>query len=183
MLGARGLAGQGVVLVFEQVTAGKEGDEVAVGIDDRELSLLGIAQDGVGLVKGDARLANDKVRLLRHDRLERSLRLAELDVTTSDNTDELAAKLAGLGDRNTAEAQALLDVKDTDELVVAPRERRHYSLANLALGTQDNGVGDETVLELLDAVHHSSLFFGGAVVVDDTETTVKSKSNSHAKDR
>lgn len=54
-----------------------------------------------------------------------------------------------------------------------------HSLSDLALGAQNDGVGDETVLELLDAVDHGGLLLGCAVVVDDTETTVESESNGH----
>lgn len=90
-----GLGGQGVVLVLEQVRAGQEGAELALGVDDGELALLRLAQDLVGLLKGDTLLGNDEIG--GHAGLKgESVVVDELDVTGSDNTDELGTELAVL---------------------------------------------------------------------------------------
>lgn len=55
-----------------------------------------------------------------------------------------------------------------------------YLLPNSSIGTQAERVSDETILVLLDPSNHCCLLFGRAVVVDDTETTMKSESDGHS---
>lgn len=95
LLGLGGLGGQGVVLVLEQVGAGQEGAELAVGVDDGQLALLGLAQDLVSLLESDTLLGNDEIG--GHAGLEgEGVVVDELDVAGSDNADELGAELAVL---------------------------------------------------------------------------------------
>lgn len=95
LLGLGGLGGQGEVLVLKQVRAGQERAELALGVDDGELALLGLAQDLVGLLKGDTLLGNDEIG--GHAGLESErVVVDELDVAGSDNTNELGAELAVL---------------------------------------------------------------------------------------
>lgn len=56
-------------------------------------------------------------------------------------------------------------------------ESKH--LLDGVLGGHDDGVGNESVLVLLDLLDHLGLLLGGAVVVDDTNTTEKSHSDGH----
>lgn len=113
LLALGNLAGVWIILVFEQVRAGDKGDEMTVGVNDRELALLSLAQETVGLLEGDRRGAGDNFS--SHDRLDGSLSVLELNVSTSNDTKELAVRRAGLGDRNTAEAELSLDLKDAEE--------------------------------------------------------------------
>ena len=95
LLGLGELGGKGVVQVLHQVGARDERDEVAAVIDDGELALLGLLQDGVGLAELNAGLSGDE--LGRHDLADRvSQVVVELNITRSDDTEELGAKLAGL---------------------------------------------------------------------------------------
>lgn len=113
LLALGNFAGVWIILVFEQVRAGDKGDEMTVGVNDRELALLSLAQETVGLLEGDRRGAGDNFS--SHDRLDGSLSVLELNVSTSNDTKELAVRRAGLGDRNTAEAELSLDLKDAEE--------------------------------------------------------------------
>lgn len=95
LLGLGELGGKGVVQVLHQIGARDERDEVAAVVDDRELALLGLLQDGVGLGELNAALSGDE--LSGHDLADRvSQVVVELNVTGSDDTEELGAKLAGL---------------------------------------------------------------------------------------
>lgn len=113
LLALGNFAGVWIILVFEQVRAGDKGDEMTVRVNDRELALLSLAQETVGLLEGDRRGAGDNFS--SHDRLDGSLSVLELNVSTSNDTKELAVRRAGLGDRNTAEAELSLDLKDAEE--------------------------------------------------------------------
>ena len=95
LLGLGELGGKGVVQVLHQVGARDERNEVTAVVDDGELALLGLLQDGVGLAELNTGLSGDE--LGRHDLADRvSQVVVELDVTGSDDTEELGAKLAGL---------------------------------------------------------------------------------------
>jgi hypothetical protein len=95
LLGLGELGGKRVVQVLHQIGARDERDEVAAVVDDGELALLGLLQDGVGLGELNAALSGDE--LGGHDLADRvSQVVVELDVTGSDDTEELGAKLAGL---------------------------------------------------------------------------------------
>ena len=88
------LAGQGEVLVLQQVRSGQEGDQVALTVDDGEFTLLAVPDDLVGLLQRDARVAGDEVG--GHDVGQRGRGVPELDVSTGDDSEELAADFAGL---------------------------------------------------------------------------------------
>jgi hypothetical protein len=60
------------------------------------------------------------------------------------------------GDGNSTESESGLHIED---------------VLDGSGGTEDDGVGDETVLKLLDLLDHGSLLLGRVVVVDDTETS------------
>lgn len=113
LLALGNFAGVRIILVFEKVRAGDKGDEMAVGVNDRELALFSLTQETVGLLEGDRRRAGDNFS--SHNRLDGSLSVLKLNVPTSNNTKELAIRLAGLSDRNTAEAELSLDLKDAEE--------------------------------------------------------------------
>lgn len=59
-----------------------------------------------------------------------------------------------------------------------PREELD-SLANSAVRLQTQRVRDESVFVLLDLPNHLGLCFGRTIVVNDTQTTVKSENNGH----
>ena len=162
LLGLWELGSEREVLVLEQIRTGQEGDEVSIVIDDRELSLLAVPQDGVGLLQRNSGLTDDEVG--GHDVLERSSRVSELDVSAGHDTEEFGACLTSLSDGQTAESSFGLDVQG-----VLDRGFRRKA----------DGVGDESVLVLLDFSDHERLLFGGAVVVDDTETAVQRDGDGH----
>jgi hypothetical protein len=94
LLGRRLLAGERVVLVLEQVRSGDEGGEVSSGVDDGELTLSGVSEDSVGLLKGSSDGGGNDVG--NHDVGENSGGSLELDVSASNDTDELASDLSGV---------------------------------------------------------------------------------------
>lgn len=95
LLGLGQLGSEGVVKVLHQVGARDKRDKVAVLVDDGELALLRLLKDGVGLGELDATLGSNEVG--RHDLGDGVvLVVVELNVTRSDDTQELGAKLAGL---------------------------------------------------------------------------------------
>lgn len=95
LLGLGELGSEGVVQVLHQIGARDERDEVAGVVNDGELALLGLLEDGVGLSELNAGLSGDE--LGGHDLADRVAQIVvELDITGSDDTEELGAKLAGL---------------------------------------------------------------------------------------
>lgn len=95
LLGLGELGSEGVVQVLHQIGARDERDEVAGVVNDGELALLGLLEDGVGLSELNAGLSSDE--LGGHDLADRVAQVVvELDITGSDDTEELGAKLAGL---------------------------------------------------------------------------------------
>jgi hypothetical protein len=91
LLGVGELGGKGVVEVLHQIRAGKQRDDVAVGIDNGELSLLGLTENLVGLGQGGAGRGSDKIGGHNgcHGLVEISV---ELDVTRGDHSNELGLK-------------------------------------------------------------------------------------------
>lgn len=163
LLGIWELGGVWEVEVLGQIGAGDHGDEVAGGIDDWELALLGLGEDSVGLGEGGALWCSDE--LSDHDGGDWLLEvLLELDVTVGDDTDELGAELSILSDWETTESPLLLQELDI--------------LNGLVLG-EDNWVEDEAVLVTLDLLDHLGLLIWRAVVVDNTKATLKSHGDSH----
>jgi hypothetical protein len=95
LLGLWQLGGIWEVEVLGQIGAGDHGDKVALLVNDWELALLGLGENGVGLLEGDALLGGDE--LSDHDSGDGLLVvLFELDISVGNNTKELGAKLAGL---------------------------------------------------------------------------------------
>ena len=86
-------------MVLEQVGAGEKGGQATLFVDDRELALLRVTEDAVGLEKGDALGRGDELR--GHDLGKRSRRVTELHVAVRNDTDELAAERAGLCKRRS----------------------------------------------------------------------------------
>ena len=83
-----------VVLVLEQVGAREEGRQAALRVDDRELALLRVTENGVRLSEGDALGCGNDVR--GHDFGEGCCGGTELDVAISHDTDKLAAQGASI---------------------------------------------------------------------------------------
>lgn len=88
LLALGALGSQGEVLVLEQVGTSEEGNKTALGVDNGELSLLAVTEDSVGLLEGDALLGGDNVG--GHHLGKGDGGVTELDVTSSDDTEELA---------------------------------------------------------------------------------------------
>lgn len=65
------------------------------------------------------------------------------------------------------------------ETTKAPLGLELLSLADGGLGRENNGVENEAILVSLDLADHLGLGLGGAVVVDDTETTEQGHVNGH----
>ena len=163
LLGRRHFGCEGVVLVFEQIGTRDERDEVARGIDDGQFTAFRVSEDRVGLFERRARGSSNEV--LGHDLGERCRRIAELDITSSNDTDKFTPHLARLCDRHTGEPECVFDIEDVPDSVARRETER---------------IGDESVFELLDFAHHGCLLFGGTVVVDDTETAVEGQGDGHA---
>lgn len=110
----RGLLGcERVVLVLEQIRSGEERDEVTLRVNEWELALSRISKKSVGVLEGDADLGDDKIG--NHNLRERGVKVSELDVSASDDSDELAANLAGLSDGDAAETKLGLDVENAGD--------------------------------------------------------------------
>ena len=84
------LRGERVVLVLEQVRAGQQAHKTALGVDDGQLALLGVAKDGVGLLERDTFGGGDQVG--GHDIRQECGRRAELNIAVCDDTDEFTAE-------------------------------------------------------------------------------------------
>jgi hypothetical protein len=94
LLRVRALARERVRLVLEQVRARDERRERAGRVDDRELALLGRAQDRVRLGQRHARPRSDELR--RHHVPKQRRGRLELDVPVRHNPEQLAADLSGI---------------------------------------------------------------------------------------
>lgn len=65
------------------------------------------------------------------------------------------------------------------EATEAPLGLQLLDLTDGGLGRDDNGVQNETILVSLNLTDHLCLILGGAVVVDNTQTTEQGHVNSH----
>lgn len=230
LLGVGELRGQRVVEVLHQIRAGKQGDDVAVGINNGELSLLGPTEDFVGLGEGGAGGGSNKIR--GHDGSHGFVEISvELNVTRGNHSNELglegsvlyvqtlafaaeslcednirnrqiaqiksgslqcnfrccsgtkviikrgwsSCKVGGVGAGKSRCGYLTSDREATE----APLGLEVFGLTNGGLGGDDNGVQDETVLVSLNLADHLRLILGGAVVVNNTQTTEQSHVDSH----
>ena len=165
LLGLFVLGGAGEVAVLLQIGPGDEGNELVVLVDDGELALLGFLEELVGLLEADALLGDGELVAGGHE-------LADLDrkvineggVTVGDDTDELAAHLASVGDGDAGITKGMLDVDDILD-GVGKREA--------------DGVGDEAILVLLDLVNFGSLCLNAVVGVDDADASLEGHLDGH----
>ena len=65
------------------------------------------------------------------------------------------------------------------ETTETPLLLKSFSFANSGVGVNDDRVVDETVLVSLDLADHVGLSLGGAVVVNNTKTTLESHVDGH----
>jgi hypothetical protein len=80
------------IMVLLQVSSRQERNQVTVSVDDWKLTLLGSSQDLVTFRKGDTLLSGDQV--LGHDITDKGSEVfVELDISRSDDTNELTANL------------------------------------------------------------------------------------------
>ena len=126
------LGGVGVAAVLLQVGPRHQRDELALVVDDGQLALLRLLEDGVGLPEGDAGLRGDQLIQPRHDRLELDALLAgrvveEVDVARRHDAEQLAAELAVLGDGHAGEAALGLHLH---HVVHAVARREHERVAD-----------------------------------------------------
>lgn len=94
LLGGRLLGGERVVLVLEEIGSSEEGSKVSLGVDDGEFTLSGVSEESVGFVELDSDLSDDEI--LGHDRGEGGVGVPELNVSTSDDSEELASELSSV---------------------------------------------------------------------------------------
>jgi hypothetical protein len=107
LLGVGKLGRKGVVQVLHQVGARQERNEVELLVDNGKLALLRLVQDGVGLLEVNAVGTGDEVG--RHDSGDGVVDVVvELNVTRSDDTDKLGAKLAVLCKSSLATLHAFI---------------------------------------------------------------------------
>mmetsp|Transcript_13474 Transcript_13474/g.25973 ORF Transcript_13474/g.25973 Transcript_13474/m.25973 type:complete len:580 (-) Transcript_13474:42-1781(-) len=163
LLADGGLGGEGEVTVLLEVVTAAEADELVVVVDNGKLTLLGLAENEVGLVEGAALLANDEVSGHNLGKLAGAV-LEEVNVAVGDETHKAGAHLAVDGDGDAGEATLSLDAVHIGDGVV---------------GGEHDGVGDEAVLVPLDGAHESGLLLNGVVVVDDADTTLESHVDGH----
>ncbi len=89
------LGGQGEVLVLGQVGTRNHGDEIQALVHNRQLALLGLGKNLIGLDKGDTVGSGGEVG--NHDGGNGGVGVVlELEVTVGDDTQELGAKLSVL---------------------------------------------------------------------------------------
>lgn len=95
LLGVGELGGEGEVQVLAEIGARDHGHQVAVLVDNGQLALLGLGQNCVGLLEGDAVGGSDEV--CHHDVGDRLFEIVlELEITVGNDTKELGVELAGL---------------------------------------------------------------------------------------
>lgn len=165
LLGLFVLGGAGEVTVLLQIGPGDEGNELVVLVDDGELALLGFLEELVGLLEADTLLGNRELVAGGHE-------LADLDrkvvdeggVTVGDDTDELSAHLASVRDGDAGITKGMLNVDDILDGVG---------------GGEADGVGDETILVLLNLVNFGSLCLNAVVGVDDADASLESHLDGH----
>ncbi|KAI3492777.1 hypothetical protein L1887_42574 [Cichorium endivia] len=168
LLAVRALACEREVLVLEQVGAGEQRDEAALGIDNGQLALLAVAQDGVGLLERDALRGGDENcgQLACPDKsakaAQRSGEGIRIGRFGGKGGGTEGRKLTSDGD--AAEAEALLDLED---------------VADGGVGVEAEGLGDEAVLVLLDLADDASLLLRAHVVVDDTHAAHEAHCDGH----
>lgn len=61
----------------------------------------------------------------------------------------------------------------------APFLLQCLDFSNSGGGRYDNGIEDKTILESLDFPHHLSLIFGGAIVMDNAQSSQESHVYGH----
>ena len=165
LLGLFVLGGTGEVAVLLQIGPGDESNNLVVLIDDGELALLGFLEELVGLLEADALLGNGELVAGGHE-------LADLDgkvvdegcVAIRDDTDELAAHLASVGDGDAGVTKGMLDVNDILDGVG---------------GGKADGVGNEAILVLLDLVNFGSLVLNAVVGMDDADASLEGHLDGH----
>lgn len=88
LLRVRQLRGEREMQVLAEIGAGNHGDQMAVLVDDGQLALLGLGQNGVGLLEGDAVRGGHEIG--HHDIGDGLLEVVlELEVTVGNDTQEL----------------------------------------------------------------------------------------------
>jgi len=87
------LAGEGVVLVFEEIRTGEEGGKTIIVIDNGKFPLLGGTEDFVGFCECNTLGCGDKG--CSHDITKEGLRQLKLHVAGSDDTNKLGSQRSG----------------------------------------------------------------------------------------
>lgn len=151
-----------------QIRPGDERNQLTRLVDDRQLSLLALLQNLVGLLQLDAFRCGHHVVQLRHHvlQLQVFVLLAEVDVARRDDADQLAAELAVLGYRIPCESVLLLRLQNIGDGVL----RRHH-----------HRIADEAVLVLLDFKHLVCLILGRAIVMDYADASAELSENENNK--
>ena len=157
--------GVGVLAVLEQVSARHESDDVALLVHHGQLSDLALAEDLHSLSRVHG--VSDGLDVLGgHDLADLGVHvLDEIEVTVGDDAQKLLTQLSVGGDGESAEAVLVLNLE---------------AVSNGVLGGQDSGVENDTIAVHLDELDLMGLSLDGAVVVDYTNTSMLSHSNSHA---
>ena len=165
LLGLFVLGGAGEVAVLLQIGPGDEGDELVVLVDDGELTLLGFLEELVGLLEANALLGDSKLVAGGHELADLDRQIVdEGSVTVGDDTDELAAHLSSISDGDAGITKGVLDVDDILD-GVGRREA--------------DGVGDETILVLLDLVNLGGLRLDAVVGMDDADASLEGHLDGH----
>lgn len=95
LLGVGQLGSEREVQVLAEIGAGDHGHQVAVLVDNGQLALLGLGEDGIGLFEGHTVGGSDEIR--DHDVGDGLVEVVlELEITVGDNTQELGTELAVL---------------------------------------------------------------------------------------
>jgi len=161
------LGGVREVAVLEKVLARHQSNKVALLVGDEKFGGLRVYEDLVKLLELLVVFfeGGDELVGWSHNLLDRRVAIFDkVDVSGRDKAEELGSELPVLRDGNAAKPVLGLDKID---------------IRDLGSWSEALRVGDKTILEALDEHNLAGLFLDGVVVVDDTDTTLKSHGNSH----
>ncbi len=156
------LGGVGELLALDEVLDGDQAAQAVVGVHERELLDLVLAQQFEGALAADADGGGDQVPG-GHDLADRAGAVVlEAHVAVGDDADEGAVLV---GDRDAGDPVVGAEALDLGQVV---------------LGATGDGVGDHAGLGALDQVDLARLVLGGEVAVQDADAALAGHRHGHA---
>lgn len=141
-----------------QIGTGNHGDQFPILINDRQLALFALLQNGIRCRQINA--IGGCYQFCGHDVPQQDLRLilTEINITGCNHAEQFATKFTILGNRIACEAVFPTCLQDITHRICG----RHH-----------RGIAHEAVLVLLNLVHLQRLVFRRAVVMDDANATTQ----------